>query len=252
MQTRPVCSCQPSYLGAPPNCRPECTTNSECARDKSCVNKRCIDPCPGVCGTNAVCRAVNHNPICSCMHGYIGDPFTRCSPRKKYLAAPSRLQQFFLIRYHFDLLAQPTALDVPAPNPCIPSPCGPNSICSVYDSRPVCSCITNYIGRPPNCRPECTLDSECPSNLACVCDKCKDPCYGTCGPNAQCHVVSHRPRCYCIEGFTGDPFSACHQVVQCKACFNVFFSNPKQILNVWNDFYSKGIAASFVFFVTIS
>lgn len=78
VQEHPVCSCIPNFLGAPPNCRPECTINSECPADKSCINQKCIDPCPGVCGLNAICRTVNHNPICSCMYGYVGDPFTRC------------------------------------------------------------------------------------------------------------------------------------------------------------------------------
>lgn len=75
---RPVCSCQANYFGAPPYCRPECTINSECARDKACQNQRCVDPCPGTCGYNAICRVVNHNPICTCHPGYIGDPFTHC------------------------------------------------------------------------------------------------------------------------------------------------------------------------------
>lgn len=54
--------------------------NAQCAFDKSCVNQQCVDPCPGICGLHAMCRAVNHNPICSCLPGYTGDPFTRCVP----------------------------------------------------------------------------------------------------------------------------------------------------------------------------
>lgn len=75
-----VCSCQDFCNGSPPNCRPECMINSECSRDKSCINQRCVDPCPGTCGVNARCRTVNHNPICSCNPGFMGDPFVRCSP----------------------------------------------------------------------------------------------------------------------------------------------------------------------------
>jgi hypothetical protein len=97
-------------------------------------------------------------------------------------------------------------------NPCVPSPCGPNSICRVQDKRAVCTCVPNYIGRPPNCRPECVSNSECPSNKACVNEKCVDPCVGSCGPNADCRVVSHRPMCTCQAGFTGDPFSGCSRV----------------------------------------
>lgn len=76
----------PEFLGAPPNCRPECTVNSECEITKSCVRQKCVDPCVGVCGQNAECRVVNHAPICSCRRGYQGDPFIRCTiVESKYL-----------------------------------------------------------------------------------------------------------------------------------------------------------------------
>lgn len=80
VQEHPVCSCIAEYIGHPPNCRPECTISAECAFDKACINQKCVDPCPGVCGLHAMCRAVNHNPICGCMSGFTGDPFTRCVP----------------------------------------------------------------------------------------------------------------------------------------------------------------------------
>lgn len=75
-----VCSCLPGYIGSSPNCRPECVVSSECIQDKACVNKKCVDPCPGTCGQNARCQVVNHNPICSCSPGFSGDPFIRCVP----------------------------------------------------------------------------------------------------------------------------------------------------------------------------
>lgn len=79
-----VCSCLPSYFGSPPACRPECVTSAECGFDKACVNQKCVDPCPGRCGTNAVCRVNNHSPLCTCLPGYTGNAFTICSkiPRK--------------------------------------------------------------------------------------------------------------------------------------------------------------------------
>lgn len=73
-----VCSCLPEMIGAPPNCRPECILSSECQQDKSCINQKCKDPCPGTCGQNARCQVVNHNPICSCEIEFSGDPFVRC------------------------------------------------------------------------------------------------------------------------------------------------------------------------------
>lgn len=100
----------------------------------------------------------------------------------------------------------------PAPpvNPCQPSPCGPYSQCRTVGSTPACSCLPNYVGRPPNCRPECTIDAECASNLACRNERCVDPCPGSCGQNALCRVVNHGPVCTCPQGFIGDPATLCN------------------------------------------
>lgn len=75
-----VCSCLVGYMGAPPNCRPECVTSFECPSHEACINQKCVDPCPGTCGTGAKCQVINHNPICSCPLKYSGDPFVYCSP----------------------------------------------------------------------------------------------------------------------------------------------------------------------------
>lgn len=73
-----ICSCLSGYMGAPPTCRPECTSSAECPLSRACSNQRCIDPCKGNCGSGAQCQVINHNPICSCPSGYTGDPFNRC------------------------------------------------------------------------------------------------------------------------------------------------------------------------------
>ena len=66
-------------IGSPPNCRPECVINVECPSDKACINRKCQDPCPGLCGVNAYCRVRNHIPICVCNRGFNGDPFSQCN-----------------------------------------------------------------------------------------------------------------------------------------------------------------------------
>ncbi len=102
--TRASCTCPPSYIGDPyKSCRPECVTNTECPRDKSCANNRCVDPCPGVCGLNAECRVINHNPVCSCITGYTGDASSACRP------TPVESRPI-----------EPVITD----RPCTPSPCG--------------------------------------------------------------------------------------------------------------------------------
>lgn len=67
-----VCTCLPTYVGSPPNCRPECVANSDCPQHLACRNQRCTDPCPGTCGYLAECKVVQHNAICSCIAGHTG------------------------------------------------------------------------------------------------------------------------------------------------------------------------------------
>lgn len=115
---------------------------------------------------------------------------------------------FFLFPFSTNL--EPP-INIPSVDPCVPSPCGPNSQCRVIGNQPVCSCLPNYIGRAPNCRPECTINAECPGNLACLNEKCRDPCPGSCGIHTTCVVLRHSPNCQCEPGYTGDPFVGCQQ-----------------------------------------
>ena len=101
------------------------------------------------------------------------------------------------------------AVDRTPRDPCNPSPCGPYSQCRNINDQGVCSCLPDYRGSPPSCRPECVVNSECPTNQACVNQKCMDLCPGPCGLNAICRVVNHSPICACQDDYTGDPFSRC-------------------------------------------
>lgn len=119
-----------------------------------------------------------------------------------------RLQEMFLIirNPHF-LEDTPTYKD-----PCNPSPCGPNSQCRVVNDQGVCSCLAEFTGTPPMCRPECTLNSECSQDRACVNQKCVNPCPASCGTFATCMIRNHSPICACRESYTGDPFTRCFPV----------------------------------------
>lgn len=210
-----ACSCLPTFVGSPPQCRPECVVSSECASDKSCINQKCVNPCPGTCGSGASCHVINHSPVCSCDVGYTGDPFSKCVPipeRKEHLSSQSHVAyngKLFITVTNviFSFLAPKDVIYV---NPCIPSPCGPNSMCQAIGTSPSCSCLATFIGSPPNCRPECSINAECSSQLACITSKCRDPCPGSCGINTRCSVINHTPNCVCLEGYTGDPFSSCY------------------------------------------
>ena len=97
-------------------------------------------------------------------------------------------------------------------DPCNSDPCGPFSLCRGQDTFVACSCLPGHIGSPPNCRPECRIHSECASNLVCINNKCRDPCPGACGSNAECEVINHNAVCRCQQGHEGDPFVGCHRV----------------------------------------
>lgn len=190
----PRCSCLPEFIGSPPNCRPECTSNSECSNHLACIKSKCGDPCVGACGELALCRVTSHTPNCVCPTGYTGDPFVQC-----------KIQQIDL---------PPETL-----SPCTPSPCGSNAICREKNNVGSCICSPGYFGNPyEGCRPECTVNTDCPSNRVCQQNKCQDPCPGTCGSNAQCQTVNHVPLCICIPGYTGNPFQRCF--IQRKSIFN--------------------------------
>lgn len=192
-----VCSCLQSYVGVPPQCRPECVVSSECAINQACNNQKCIDPCVGTCGLNARCEVKNHSPICSCPSGMTGDPFQRC----------------------IVVIAEPVEEPKTPRDPCLPTPCGPNSVCNRNGETPVCTCASGYFGNAPHCRPECVINTDCGSQQACVNQKCIDPCPGSCGVNAECRVLSHTVSCSCPVGYTGNSFVQCI-IVEVESTYN--------------------------------
>lgn len=200
-----------NYIGSPPNCRPECTSNFECAPNRACVKEKCADPCPGSCGSFTTCQTLNHQPICTCQVQYTGDPFSGCYPIK----SKSSQDIFSLICYTIVLilLENVAYLPVETIEPCNPTPCGPNAVCKEKSGAGSCTCLPEYHGDPYiGCRPECVLNTDCDKSRACVNNKCKDPCPGVCGRNAECHVVNHSPQCECISGYTGNPSIACNEI----------------------------------------
>lgn len=97
-------------------------------------------------------------------------------------------------------------------SPCSYTQCGINALCRVDESshRARCYCPDQYFGDPQvKCeRPQCTSDSECPSQLACHNQRCQDPC--DCAPSALCSVAQHVPTCRCPPGYIGNPRQSCN------------------------------------------
>ena len=79
-------------------------------------------------------------------------------------------------------------------NPCVPSPCGPGTICTVNNvGNAICNCEPGLIPKPDTitgCGPECVTDPECRSGQVCLNQRCvdePDPCNPSpCGPGARC------------------------------------------------------------------
>lgn len=112
-------------------------------------------------------------------------------------------KKLFITACRFDFVVEPP--EAPQ-DPCVPYPCGSNTKC--LDGQ--CSCLAEYQGDPYiGCRPECVMNNDCTSHLACIRNKCKDPCPGTCGQNAICNVYNHIPICSCPAGMSGNAFTQC-------------------------------------------
>lgn len=195
------------------------------------MNQRCADPCPGACGVAAVCNVINHTPICTCMPGLTGDPFTYCRapppPRKNHLLIecfdPINSNILTVYVYSLPALARDEPKDL-----CNPSPCGANANCA----NGICSCIPGYGGDPYHgCRPECVLNSECPRDKACIRSKCVDPCPGTCGQAALCDVINHIPMCSCPPGYTGNAFVSC-RIAESRIATNFLFFSDHHLINI--------------------
>lgn len=201
-----VCSCLPNYIGSPPYCKPECIQSSDCPTNLACKNMKCQDPCPGLCGANAVCSVVYHQGICQCTPQYTGDPFSQCSP------IPCKNILTKILKTNWQIHVFSVYIQPEIPTPCVPSPCGANAVCKERNGAGSCSCLPEYYGDPYNyCKPECIANTDCDRSRACFNQKCVDPCPGVCGNNAECHVVNHSPSCTCFPGYTGNPLSGCRE-----------------------------------------
>lgn len=93
--------------------------------------------------------------------------------------------------------------------------CASNAICSAQDHTAQCTC-PDYLsdGNPYSyCYkntiqqlPECTLDGDCPSQMACIDESCSNPCIKLtpCAPSAKCKVLDSLPVrtmvCECLDG----------------------------------------------------
>ncbi len=90
-------------------------------------------------------------------------------------------------------------------DPCRYEKCGTRATCSTRNHLAMCKCDPGTKGNPyRECIPyECLVHDDCPTTLACVGEKCVDPC--NCAANADCEARNHQGQCRCILDYIGDP-----------------------------------------------
>ena len=78
-----ICRCPPGLVGDPytSGCRPEgnCPNgDSDCPPQSACLAGRCVNPCDGACGPNAICNVENRKPVCTCPLKFEAGPSGGC------------------------------------------------------------------------------------------------------------------------------------------------------------------------------
>lgn len=183
-----------------PPIKAECEAHEACPSEKACVNGLCKEACQ--CGINADCEIVEHHAVCSCKPGFEGDPEIQC---------------YEIGCYGNSDCAMTHACKNGRCSPvCGPSnePCGKSAICRGINHQPQCLCPPGLRGNPnTQCIAiGCLSNDNCPGNLACINEKCEDPCgVNPCVDPASCVVEKHLPTCDCPPGFNGTLAKGCQK-----------------------------------------
>ena len=157
----PICRCLPGFVPMPDTisgCKRECERDPDCGSGRICLDYRCADkpdPCdPSPCGPNTECTVTgNGNPICRCLPTYIPKPDTITGCGRECERDPDCGSGNICQNYRC------TA----RPDPCKPSPCGPNTECSVNRlGNPVCTCIGGFAPQPDTITGCTRIEARCP------------------------------------------------------------------------------------------
>lgn len=223
-----------------------CRADNDCPATHACVNRNCIDVCEQIqCGRNAICRSdYSHHARCYCLDGFRGNPLVACERPE---CTTNQDCPFHL-----------TCINERCQDPCN---CAPGAQCRVDNHISTCKCLPGRVGDPyVGCTlvdtkptPQCTVDADCPSKLACLNSVCKNPCIETrpCGAHAVCSVVDSLPLrtlvCTCEPGFVGNADIGCKQGIKYNMFFSFYQKNLFKLYLNNNRLFIKYFAGSTLF-----
>lgn len=194
-----------------------CTLDTDCPSAQACISGQCKDPCwlRHHCGERALCHTMAHVPKCSCPECFVGQPEVACEPDPACTTGPSTEPSRVITCREDSDCDEQMACDKAqglCHDPCSreAAVCEAHKVCEVRKHKPTCICkygfIVNSVGEIVCATGpiECRRDEECASNLACVDNRCANPCAvgRPCPPNKQCDVLNHRPVCICMKDCT--------------------------------------------------
>ncbi|KAG8270605.1 hypothetical protein J6590_081933 [Homalodisca vitripennis] len=106
---------------------PQCLTQNDCPDVLTCIDMKCVDPCPGPCAQNSSCRVHKHVPFCSCSPGQILQ--TKCLENA-------------------DCPLDRACIKQKCEDPCYNICNGNNTSCRVRNHIPYCTCKQGFYGDP--------------------------------------------------------------------------------------------------------
>ena len=187
-----------------------CASDAECAVDQACVNGLCRDPCSlrAACGSNALCKVVQHRPRCECPECFAGRAHVRCVPRSNCITTVGAVLSEPQARgclADAECLVTQSCVSGACANPCVGRRCADHERCVVQAHRPVCACknklAINAVGElscPVTSALGCTADAQCPLTHACSGGACQNPCHDSlCPKDKACRVLEHKAVCMC-------------------------------------------------------
>lgn len=212
----------------------ECKSDNDCPYDKLCLNENCLNPCLSMsCGRGAECIAQNHHAQCRCPLGTQGDPLLSCITG--------------ICHYNEDCADHEACdrLNRVCRPVCDDDTCADTANCRGQQHQPKCYCPPGTSGNPfVDCvahiqpEPECRSDSDCLSQLACINNRCANPCAvdNMCSPDQECRILDTLPLrtmvCQCPPDTLVDPSGRCVPILvpkpQCRSDSDC--SNPDKCL----------------------